>query len=242
MASHTAAARRRAHAGHRSTAVPRHHRRVSGPVARPVPAVALPAPARRQRTGVFERLKGLPEHRVVDGLLRGRAWIWVIGVMLGGIVAMQVSLLKLNAGISRSVEQAGTLERVNADLETDIARLSSTERIQATAAGAGMVTPPAGDVGYVRARPDQDPRLAADKMQPPSEEARQVMANGGRAVATPAPTQPIQVAAPTTPAATTVPPAPTPTPAPQPTPAPTPPAATAPATSASPTTGATAAP
>src|SRR5215217_1883699 len=130
---------RRGHAPPRRAAPPR-PRRVSGPVARP--AVALPAPT----TGVFERLRALPEHRVVDRLLRGRVWIWVIGLMLGGIVAMQVSLLKLNAGISHSVEQAGALERVNADLETEVARLSAGERIQETAAAEGMVAPPAGEV------------------------------------------------------------------------------------------------
>ena len=111
-------------------------RRVSGPV-RPAPA----GPGvRRGNTGVFERLRALPETRVVDGLLRGRAWIWLIGVLLGGIVAMQVSLLKLNAGISRAVTASSTLERQNADIEARIAVLSSGERVQATAAGEGMVT------------------------------------------------------------------------------------------------------
>src|SRR4051794_30231131 len=165
----------RAHAGARRATAPHHHRRVSGPVARPVPVTA-PALPRRGGTGGFERLKALPEHRMVDRLLRGRAWIWVIGVMLGGIVAMQVSLLKLNSGISRAVEQAGTLERVNADLETQVARMSSSERIQATAERKGMVEPPAGDVGYLTVRPGADGRLAAHRMQPPSEAAQQVMA------------------------------------------------------------------
>src|SRR3954451_2773515 len=172
----------RAHTGARRAAAPHHHRRVSGPLARPVP-LAAPALPRRGATRAFERVKALPEHRMVDRLLRGRAWIWVIGVMLGGIVAMQVSLLKLNSGISRSVEQAGTLERVNSDLETEIARLSSSERIQATAEDKGMVEPPAGDVGYLTVRPGLDVRLAAQRMQPPSEAAQQVMATGGRAPA-----------------------------------------------------------
>ena len=173
---------RRGHA--RTRTAPHRPRRVSGPVARPraVPAVALPAP-RRGSTGVFERLRALPESRFVDRVLRGRVWIWVIGLMLGGIVAMQVSLLKLNAGISHSVEQAGTLERVNADLETEVARLSSGERIQAVAADEGMVAPPAGDVAFLRARPVTDPGLAVDRMQSPSDEAKQVMANGGKSLA-----------------------------------------------------------
>src|SRR5215212_8932130 len=166
MASHTAA--RRSHA-HRQAALPRHARRVSGPIARPLPNVPLPRSAPRRDTGAFERLRALPDHRMVDRLLRGRAWIWLIGIMLGGIVAMQVSLLKLNAGISHSVEAAGALERVNADLETEVARLSSGERIQNAASEEGMVAPPAGDVRYVTARPGMDPRLAVVRMRAPSE-------------------------------------------------------------------------
>jgi hypothetical protein len=176
-------------------------RRVSGPVARAVPAPAIPVPRRRGHTGVFERLRALPEHRVVDRLLRGRVWIWLIAIMLGGIVTMQVSLLKLNAGISHNIETAGALERVNADLETEVAKLSAGERIQQAALNEGMVTPPAGDVGYVRARPGTDPRLAAQRMQPPSATARAVMASGGHA--------PAEVAAGTI-AATTATPAATP--------------------------------
>ena len=198
-------------------------RRISGPIARSVPAVTLPAP-RHGSTGAFERLRALPDHRMVDRLLRGRAWIWLIGLMLGGIVAMQVSLLKINAGISRSVEQASTLERVNADLETEVARLSSGERIQQAAAEEGMVAPPAGDVGFLRARPEMDPRLAAERMQSPSDEASQLMANGGHAAVPLAP-----AAAPVAPVASgvtepvaPVPPAPTATPQPIVTPAPTP--------------------
>ncbi len=131
-------------------------------------------------TGAFERLRALPEHRLVDRLLRGRAWIWLIGLALLGIVAMQVSLLKLNAGISRAVEASATLERQNADLEATIARQSSGERIRVEAERQGMVMPAAGDVGYVTARPDRDARRAAARMTPPSEAALQLMASGGR--------------------------------------------------------------
>jgi hypothetical protein len=170
---------------------------------------------------------------------------------------MQVSLLKLNSGISASVEQAATLERRNAALETEVAKLGSGERIQLTAAEEGMVAPPAGDVEYLTARPGTDPRLAARRMQSPSDEASDVMANGGRALTPLAPTTvapAIGTTVPTTtdptaiatdPTATTVPPAPTPTPEPVVTPAPTPtpaPAAVAPAASTDPATGAATAP
>ena len=150
-------------------------RRVSGPLR---PAPAGPA-ARRGTTGVFERIRALPETRVVDGLLRGRAWIWLIGVLLGGIVAMQVSLLKLNAGISRAVTTSATLERQNADIESDIARLSSGDRVRETALAEGMVAPPPGGVEYLTARGDRDATRAARRMQPPSDEAAAIMANNG---------------------------------------------------------------
>ena len=200
-----ASARARAHSA-RPTAVPRHHRRVSGPM-RPVPV----GPA-RQRTSAFERLRALPEHRIVDKLLRSRAWIVLVALMLGGIVAMQVSLLKLNAGISRAVQTSATLERQNADMQDTIARLSSGERVRTAAADSGMVAPPAGDVGFLRSRGARDDVLAAQRMQPPSAEAKAVMVNGGHdpnAVATPAPTV---TAPPTDPVAAVSAPAPIPTP------------------------------
>lgn len=156
-------------------AVPAYPRRVSGP-ARPR---AVTAPA-RPGTGTFERLRALPDHRMVDRLLRGRACIWLIGLLLGGIVAVQVSLLKLNAGISHAVETSGTLQRENAALESEIARLDSGERIRAAAVRAGMVDPAAGDTRYLRAGPG-DAARAARRMQPPSPEADAVMANGGHA-------------------------------------------------------------
>jgi hypothetical protein len=169
------AARTRHPARSRTATAPRHVRRVSGPM-RPAPAGA---PLRRGSTGVFERIRALPETRLVDGLLRGRAWIWLIGLLLGGIVAMQVSLLKLNAGISRAVTTAGTLERQNADIEASIGRLSSIERVRSAAAAEDMVAPAPGAMAFLHARPDRDPALAARRMEPPSDEAALIMENGG---------------------------------------------------------------
>src|SRR3954452_24867744 len=117
----------------RTTGAPLHHRRISGP-ARPraVPAVALPAPS------VFERLRALPDKRVVDRLLRGRLCIWVIGVMLGGIVAMQVSLLRMNAGISRAVSTAAVYEQKNSDLQALIGRATIGDKVRGAALDSGM--------------------------------------------------------------------------------------------------------
>ena len=71
----------------------------------------------------------------------------------GGIVAMQVSLLKLNSGISRAVETAATLERQNAELRGGIARLGLRRAGAHERAHARDGRPPAGlMVAYLHAR------------------------------------------------------------------------------------------
>jgi cell division protein FtsL len=163
--------------------------------------------------------------RLLDRLVRGRAWIALMAIGLIGIVFMQVSLLKLNAGISRAVTAADTLERQNSSLRTDISNLDSGERIQDVAAKLGMSTPAAGDVHYLDAG-QADATRAAASIKPPAPVA---------AATTPAAaTQPAAPAAAVTPAAATQPAASAATTA---APAATAPAATAPAT----TTGAPAA-
>jgi hypothetical protein len=244
MPAQTARTRRaHAHPRTRTTPAPRHARRVSGPL-RALPAGAA-APVRRGTTGVFERLRALPETRMVDRLLRGRVWIWMVGILLGGIVAMQVSMLKLNTGIGRAVTTTATLERQNAGLEADIARLSSSERARSAAAAKGMIMPPAGANEYLRSHGDRDPNRAARRMTPPSDDAKAIMANGGKepgvlaAPVVPA-TDPVTAPVPVTDPAAVDPAAVAPVAATDPAATAPDPAATAPVTD--PATGATAAP
>jgi hypothetical protein len=155
---------------------------VSGPVRRPVavPGGAVAVPRRGTTTILprFARVRALPEHRMVDRLLRSRLWIWALGVMLGGIVTMQVSLLKLNSGISRAVETTTTLERQNGDLQARIASLSATDHVQQGALQLGMVMPAPDAVDYLTAGP-RDPSRAVSAMQPPSTDAAALLANSG---------------------------------------------------------------
>lgn len=171
-APRTAAGRRRT----RHAALP--PRRTSGPL-RPAPAgarlggggaaaapaarpgIALPAPGR-----LLEGLRGLPDHRFTDRLVGGRAWIPVVGMLLIGIVTMQVVLLRLNSGIGRSVERAAVLERENAALRAVNGRLSSGERVREAALRAGLVDPLAGSVRFLRGG-GADARRAVRGIKPP---------------------------------------------------------------------------
>jgi cell division protein FtsL len=155
----------------RRTPTQRPPRRISGP-SRPkrdprasAPgATAVAGPPLAMRLGT--RAMRIGDARVLDRLVRGRAWIALVAVALMGIVFMQVSLLKLNAGISRAVTAADTFDRQNSSLREDISKLDSGERIQAVAAKLGMVTPAAGDVHYLDGRGADGARAAAS-IKPP---------------------------------------------------------------------------
>jgi hypothetical protein len=162
------------HAAVRTRTAPVHPRRVSGPSRRLAPAVAVP----RGRTGAFERISRIPDYRAVDRVLRSRGCIWLIGLLLGGIVAMQVSLLRLNSGISRAVQTQSTLEKQNMGLQSAIAEMTSADRVTAAAAGGLMIDPPAGQTRYLTVR-DGDAARAIRRYKPPSDRAKAIMANNG---------------------------------------------------------------
>jgi hypothetical protein len=153
---------------------PLHPRRVSGPVRRPVPV----GPPARGRTGPFERLARIPDNRIVDRLLRSRLCIWVIGLMLGGIVFMQVSLLRMNTGISRAVQTQETLVLKNSSLQAQIAKYTAGDRVREAALAQNMIEAHAGDTRYLTAR-ESDVSRALKRTRPPSERALKVVDNDG---------------------------------------------------------------
>jgi hypothetical protein len=150
-------------------------RRVSGPAggrrsgARPVApptrggAVAVAPPLALRLARAAARIG---DARFLDRLVRGRAWIALVAIGLMGIVFMQVSMLRLNAGISRAVTSAETLNRQNASLRGEISKLDSGERIADSAGALGMGLPPAGSVNYLDAR-KANGREAARGIHPP---------------------------------------------------------------------------
>ena len=96
-------------------------------------------------------VRALPDHRLLDRLIGGRIWIVLLGTLLVGIVTMQLSLLRMNAGIGRAVEKSSTLEQRNAALRLSISQLSDSKRIVALATQMGFVTPPQGSPRFLSA-------------------------------------------------------------------------------------------
>src|SRR3954454_10460966 len=108
--------------------------------------------------------RGMP---LLDRILRGPAWVVMLGALLAGIVFLNVSVLELNRGIARTDAKSADLERTNSGLRARVAKLDSGERIQQLAAARGFVMPQPGDVAYVRDRAS-NARLAAQRMTPPT--------------------------------------------------------------------------
>jgi len=137
--------------GRRVTA-PARRRPAAPPRRRPV---VVRRPARRLAPG--ERLLGwlgaLPDHRLLDRLIGGRVWIVLIGTLLAGIVTMQLTLLRLNAGIGRAVERSAILQQTNAELSASISQLSDPQRIADLAAKHGWVVPPQGSPRFIHVMP-----------------------------------------------------------------------------------------
>ena len=149
VASRTA---RNARAIERARTAPAAPRRRSGPIARPKP-VAAPAP----------RVARVGASLVLDRLLRGRAWVVLVGALLAGIVFLNVSVLELNRGIARTDAQSTVLERTNSTLRERVATLNSAERIQQLAEQRGYILPQPGDVTYLKPGAG-NARLAAQRL------------------------------------------------------------------------------
>ena len=147
----------------RPAPVPRGPRRISGP--------ARTRPGSGRSAGHNETLgaralafvRALPDHALLDRVVRGRAWIPLLGVLLVGLVAMQVEILKLGTGMGRWIDRSSTLQTRNQSLQASVAGLMDDQRIEALAAKMGMVVPDPTAVSFLSAQPAGDtPRAIAN--------------------------------------------------------------------------------
>jgi hypothetical protein len=154
---------------------PKVPRRVSGPLRGRTPARARSASApsvwtrATQQAGAFVR--ALPDQALLDRLVRGRMWIPLLGVMLAGIVAMQVEVLKLGASIGRSIERGTALQSRNEQLRDTVASLADDQRIERLAAGMGMVMAPPTGVGFLSASAGANVQGAIANIHAPNSQA-----------------------------------------------------------------------
>lgn len=94
---------------------------------------------------------GIADCGLVGWMSRSRAWIVVLGVLLGGIVALNVWGLSLSASGSGTVAKVDALQRENSVLRGRVARRLSSSEIEQAAAKLGLAIPAPDAVSYLEA-------------------------------------------------------------------------------------------
>jgi hypothetical protein len=157
------------------------------PRSRPKPsgsAVARPAPARRAPARAPRRAKPkrnvggqlipfagrtavavgqLPDSGLVVRLTRGRAWIAVLGVLLAGIVTLNVITLSFAASAGGIDAQITALDQENSILRGRDARLYGTGAMRNAAGALGLAMPPSDEIHFTDIGPD-DVATAAQRL------------------------------------------------------------------------------
>ena len=74
--------------------------------------------------GAVDFIRTLPDHRLLDRLVRGRAWIPVLGVLLAGIVATQVEVLKRWVASGAAVPASVLPKRIDTSGAASVRRMA----------------------------------------------------------------------------------------------------------------------
>ncbi|HEY2335429.1 MAG TPA: hypothetical protein VGH58_10545 [Solirubrobacterales bacterium] len=128
------------------------------------------APARRPggqlipiAVGAATAARHLPDSSLMVRMTRGRAWIAVLGVLLVGIVAVNVITLSLAASTGHLDQNIMALEQENSLLRGRDAERSGAARVRHEAAGLGLAPMTTDQIDAVQAGP-RDVGVAAQRL------------------------------------------------------------------------------
>lgn len=153
-------------------------RRKPAPARRkPAPTRAKAAPARRKASparrpggqlipfavNTASAVRALPDSGLIVRMTRGRLWIGVLGVLLAGIVGLNVMTLSLAAQAGQIDQNITALDEENSLLRSRDAQKSGAGRIRADAAALGLSAAAVDATGAVQAGPD-DVEIAARRL------------------------------------------------------------------------------
>jgi hypothetical protein len=136
---------------------------------RPQPKRAAPkrAPRRAQprlalvvgRTAATVR--DLPDSGLIVRMTRGRLWIGVLGLLLVGIVALNVVTLSFAASLGKIEEQSSALEAESGVLANRLATKNASDRIHHEGAAMGLVSASPDEAAMIEATPGDAATAAA---------------------------------------------------------------------------------
>ncbi|MFI5028310.1 MAG: hypothetical protein ACHQCF_04925 [Solirubrobacterales bacterium] len=128
------------------------------------------APARRPggqliplALGTATAVRSLPDSSLMVRLTRGRSWIGLLGVLLAGIVALNVVTLSLAASAGTIDQNIQALEEENSMLRARDAERSGVARVSHDAAAIGLAVPQVAQIHTIQATPG-DAAVAARRL------------------------------------------------------------------------------
>jgi hypothetical protein len=146
------------------------------PARAPRPKAVPRAPSRRQppprrpggqlipiAVGTASAVRRLPDTGLIVRLTRGRVWIGVLGVLLAGIVALNVVTLSLAASAGHVDQNLQALLGENSLLRSREAKLAGVARVHSEAAALGLSVPQVDQIGAIHATRG-DATLAARRL------------------------------------------------------------------------------
>ena len=174
-------------------------------------AVAGAALLPHAAVGAAGAVRDLSDSSLIMRLTRGRGWIAVLCALLGGIVALNVISLSLNADAGRLGLQIDRLETQNSALRAQVAERLSASRVETAATTLGLANPDPEEISYLSAKDGEAGKLArllstGELLTEPSQPSSYPSAGESYGLAPSSPT--------TDTTTTTPPPSPAPSPAP----------------------------
>lgn len=149
----------RAPAPSRTTPPPKRKAPARKPATKRAPAARPKLAVVAGRTAVA--VGQLPNSSLVVRMTQGRLWIGVLGVLLVGIVALNVATLSFAATSGKIDEAITSLEKENSMLESRAAQHYSTARIRGEAAELGLAMPTTEEPKLIEAKPGDVATAAA---------------------------------------------------------------------------------
>jgi hypothetical protein len=113
--------------------------------------------------GAATAARHLPDSSLMVRMTRGRAWIAVLGVLLVGIVAVNVITLSLSAAAGHIDQNITALEQENPLLNSRVAQRDGAARVRSEAGALGLAPATTDQIQAVQAGP-HDVAVAAQRL------------------------------------------------------------------------------
>jgi cell division protein FtsL len=119
-------------------------------------ALAQPAPRRRPASSPRPARKPTPRRAPAPrgGIVGGVVWIGLLAVLLGGVVALNVAVLKLNVRLDELARERAALRAESAALESQLSSAAASPQVEdAARKRLGLVPFDPEQTTYVQLRP-----------------------------------------------------------------------------------------